>query len=988
MTKIKVERRFVGWSRPLVVEAADLLVSRLLESANPRLGLADYILVLPGGRAGRRLVEIIVQASKVSGLANPQVLTPGEVVARVDAVVGAVIEPYRDLKPASPMEELLAWQRAARTLDPDALQAIFGRSMDGLLNAETGALDISIKQATRFNKVKRELNGAALTISEASKILLKASPSQTSERWEALAALWENYQRELLAARLFDTLDARRLALSPQYIGATSEKLRANPENCKSIVLIGCIDLNHLAKSLLGSLNQPLESIIAAPKELQECFDPFGTLIDAASLELSTHFESAVPDHAVCVTRTPTEQGEQVVRQCLERGLAVGDLPSCLTIGILDPEARVYLERALSARGLNLHSGAATRFANTALGKLMQSLKEYLRSGLFQSFAALAGDPLMMNLVLEGAAQDVRAKLDSARVELVPFRVPRGLKGIEPSSEGVSDLLDLEKRLEQVLGALIASGEQELQLLCNGVENLLVKISERLGRDPFSSGLGIQGLHEWECSYQLVIDEITKIFASDRSKQVRFSADQFIELLLELLADSTIPDLGRENEVEALGWLELLHDDAPVLALLGFNEGYVPSPVQGDALLSEGVRRDLGIQSMQARVLRDRYILAALSHSRQLAALTLARWSTTGEPLSPSRLLLSGSPKEIARKILKLNQQSIDSVAPIEPSLRTEKGSWINLEQLRPLIVADRGKLSVSEFESYLRSPLQWLLDRAMRASLDGPLRNRIEKIPEDLYELDAAQYGELAHAILKDGLEGLAEGEVRESEIRAALQAAFESIMLRRFGVNFNRWIAPAVQIQLFRLREQLEFIAKAESAERTKGWFPKYFEIDLGKLKGTALKVAVAGVGEVEVTGRIDRVDFNPSANSWRILDYKTSASSERPRAAHLSSRKAWKNLQLPLYVLALERAGFSGEIISCYFKIGTTQEKTGIDLVTPGWSLEELESAQSEAARLANEMLNPSQVLEAMLRDRSKRVEAEREFILRAKRGVVEP
>src|SRR5690606_20786173 len=95
-----------------------------------------------------------------------------------------------------------------------------------------------------------------------------------------------------------------------------------------------------------------------------------------------------------------------------------------------------------------------------------------------------------------------------------------------------------------------------------------------------------------------------------------------------------------EGDLEALGWLELHHDAAPNLIVMGVNDGSVPQSITSDEFLPNALRGALGLQTSETRYARDAYLLQAIDRSRSLT-LIAGRRGPEGDPLTPSRLLLA-----------------------------------------------------------------------------------------------------------------------------------------------------------------------------------------------------------------------------------------------------------------------------------------------------------------------------------------------------------
>ncbi|HEX4147780.1 MAG TPA: hypothetical protein VHY20_02285, partial [Pirellulales bacterium] len=73
-----IRRVFIDWRHPALAKTAELLCQR---HANPAgIDLQNTIVALPGGRAGRRLLQLLVERAEQLGLplVPPQIITVGE----------------------------------------------------------------------------------------------------------------------------------------------------------------------------------------------------------------------------------------------------------------------------------------------------------------------------------------------------------------------------------------------------------------------------------------------------------------------------------------------------------------------------------------------------------------------------------------------------------------------------------------------------------------------------------------------------------------------------------------------------------------------------------------------------------------------------------------------------------------------------------------------------------------------------------------------
>ena len=104
-----IRREFSDWSQPALPAAADWLLRRY--SVERRCDLREVIVAMPGGRAGRRLLEALADRAERSDreLIPPRVLTLGELPELL----------YDAKKPfANDLTQHLAWIAALQGIPP------------------------------------------------------------------------------------------------------------------------------------------------------------------------------------------------------------------------------------------------------------------------------------------------------------------------------------------------------------------------------------------------------------------------------------------------------------------------------------------------------------------------------------------------------------------------------------------------------------------------------------------------------------------------------------------------------------------------------------------------------------------------------------------------------------------------------------------------------------------------------------------------------
>ena len=209
-----------------------------------------------------------------------------------------------------------------------------------------------------------------------------------------------------------------------------------------------------------------------------------------------------------------------------------------------------------------------------------------------------------------------------------------------------------------------------------------------------------------------------------------------------------------------------------------------------------------------------------------------------------------------------------------------------------------------------------------------------------DRVEWNARDFGTAAHAIMELlGRDPEARNLTHPPTLHAWLSAQLDHLVASSFGTR----VPLAVRVQAEALRQRLAWLARVQCASRTEGWeiidVESKFEIP---------------IGSSTVVGKIDRIDRHRDLGTLRVIDYKTGKlvkavdgehrtkiTSATVLAAHLANDSPavhaahsrgkpvdllWRNLQLPLYALALsERDGCLPR--PCYFTLGPTAAEVAI-------------------------------------------------------------
>ena len=522
---------------------------------------------------------------------------------------------------------------------------------------------------------------------------------------------------------------------------------------------------------------------------------------------------------------------------------------------LADPETFPEIQGALRAKGLKVHNPSAMALSTSSLGHLAHQLAALARTSSYSVFSAFVrGGDVRRWLKAELKIDDAKltaalVDLDNRQQQLIPAKVD-----------------DIASKTEHTLRAIFEL--VKVQLRKRGMRQILASIFSTLALDERD-----ERSREFAAAAEAVNGLIDECFAKDVPR------DLALELFERRLGETTYslePDEG--DTILTDGWLELPFLDADEVTISGFAEGKVPESVVGHAFLPDSLRRGLGLVDNTARTARDKTILAMTLACRETTAVTVHFHSVDGkgDVMKPSRLLFDcKDDEELVRRVIALyaTRAGTGETPPADLPDR-----WKIKLQVPPEY-AELRKTSPSGLDLYMHCPFTYLLRKTYNESEDY----RAE-------ELDASEFGNLAH----DALEAWGQGELKDSTdadaIAAALEEKVDAILVERFGLE----IPAIVALQGESVKRRLRRFAALQAARAADGW----------RVMATERKMKVA-YGHTVVAGRCDRIDFNERTGEWCVVDYKTWDSAARAAAFETKKdgTRVWKSLQLPLYCAMLD-------------------------------------------------------------------------------------
>ena len=364
-----VKREFLGWDRPGLVSAVDYLVERFGQAG--QLDLRSVVIVVPGGRAGRRLLELLVDRAGESGRAlfPPNILTQGELPERLY---------LPKLRFAENLEQHLAWVEAIRASDPAGVQAVFPTL------PEANDLMAWLALGQMLSRIHRELSADALDFDAVADCGARLPDFRETARWRALAEIQKAYLRRLDALDLWDLQTARLVAIRQGECRTQNE-----------IVLLAAADMNRAEQRMLDQVQDRVTSLVIAPEGLRERFDSYGCLRPEAWRDVPVELAPG----QIEVVGGPADQAAAAVRALASwDGRFSGEE---ITIGVPDAEIVPYLEQYLRQAEVPARYGAGVPARASAPLRLLEAVAAYLEGRRFSAWAALVRHPAVERWLLK-----------------------------------------------------------------------------------------------------------------------------------------------------------------------------------------------------------------------------------------------------------------------------------------------------------------------------------------------------------------------------------------------------------------------------------------------------------------------------------------------------------------------------------------------------------------------------------------------------------
>lgn len=799
---------------------------------------------------------------------------------------------------ATETARLLSWRRVLARFPRGRLGPLF----PGLASASTASVPFDL--AVQLLRLQDELAEMGWTIGQ-----IAEHDAMEPERWQVLSELEAAYLEALEEA---GWMDPNR---------AFSRLQRSIPEElavCDTLYVVGLHNLTPRQMALIEDFAQSgrrVEHIWAVPEDQIKTLDGWGH-------PDPDYWESApIPDHVVEGLVKKVAEPMAAVHAILPLAKAYSESVDDLALVSCEADVRETLIEMAAFEGLVFYDPEGDLWEQNPLGNCLlkglswhksrglDDLQDLLQHELFRAWIdSWSGNPNQLQKSLYKVQKDKFLETYSALCD-----------GDLASSREIGQIRNLVERMEQQLFSGFASGF--LKGLWTMANRLGAFLKSDEGGDP-----------------RLLVEELHETLGAS------LDGAEGEELFRYLMRTRRFYPDRDPHERPVSGWLEAPWETAPHLVLVGIPDATVPGPKNRSPFLSPGLRKSLGLpghrEEAAFHALRLRLMLESRSGEGRLDILHYEK-ALSGAAVLPSRFLFNASTGGVVRRTRFL----MKSEAPERVTPASSFGSQLCLPE--PGVPES---LSISGMNLYLNNPFHYYLKYIQKWEA-------FEKLP---IEMDALQFGTLAHAVLdRFAAEVRQRPTSKSAEIRAFLLAELDRTARERLGSD----PAPAVQIQLDSMRQRLLALGDVFEACFQSGYMVCETEWDFGKEQHLSL-------GPMRLKGIIDLVLHRPSDNRYLLVDYKTRDSAKGAQAAHYNKPRAvpddpflpeqyfalgdkiyrWNDLQLPLYAHAWKE--IRGADVACaYINLAKAVSQIKLDIweVTP----EEVKCAVTCAEAIAGKV-----------------------------------
>ena len=305
--------------------------------------------------------------------------------------------------------------------------------------------------------------------------------------------------------------------------------------------------------------------------------------------------------------------------------------------------------------------------------------------------------------------------------------------------------------------------------------------------------------------------------------------------------------------------------------ILGFSDKDFPRTSHEKLLLSDADRlhlNDAGLEISKGgneSLLAEKFLIyRGLTVAKKYLYVSYPLADSEGEAMHPSQFVdrLKNLFPKIRAEFVKLdvleNLGTQGNYAVVEPQKFLDGGIALQL-----YAAENKMRGSVTRFEKFNKCPFQYFATYGLR------LEERRE------YKLKPLDVGNILHSIMRQFGEDLQAENLRWGDVgKEEISRRVEKILDELTPKLLNKILLSSKTLEHQRDRIKNVAIASLQrltELDRHSKFHPEIFEATFNSLSKKALVYNIDGV-EMELTGKIDRVDFSEDGQYFLIIDYKT--------------------------------------------------------------------------------------------------------------------
>ena len=917
-------RHFLGWDRP----AIELVATKLeaLNESNPD-GFRRATIVVPTAESGRRLREYMAERAK-KPLLMPRITLTGQLI------------PCRGDHVATEQETLAAWLHVLQ-------HAMADKPLPWLLEV-----------ATQMQRIRKQLEQEARTPDwqpETMQSFVRDYLCESEEQWENTIT-YENERWEALKTT-FSSVDEQLSLWGLQ----PAEQCRAKELSApvpRGPIIIACVpELSPLNRLYLQRLTETgaaqVEIWVNAPQNEAARFDAFGQPIPVITTgAFAKQGWSECPIEIPAQNHGGTIRAEDVIHPTgsvqafgkkvkeLAGGYHARDLilSSCddtlspMLVSAFKPEWQVNIPEGRSL--LATEAGRIPRQILDACAALQ--ITEAMQRRDFDDFLVLLRNRTFQCCF---SAYSVPAAFNHYLTELCQEHLPCSVQHL---LHVMQRRLKSEEQEEQPNQQLIQQLKTYIQFITDAADFICdcahsAKLPKRL-RELASALTHHLKKPEMKRAARLlskVMEETADLVANKLIACPPPTALMLMAHMVEKQAAGVLEGAGERNKsINLKGWRELCYTNAPRIIIAGMHEGHVPERMPADAYLPNAYRAFLCMTNDTSRCARDSFLVTALLHSRPAGAIhfVLSAATIDGTPIAPSPLLLrcstaAATAERVNWLFSDAHAESADNEYDLLPFIKPAAPHTNAADMENVALIAEGIKnpyedieypFSPSAIKEFLNCPLRFWLKKIHRISPSDTL-------PDDKSEPDAAEYGNLLHAILQDittryhNTPPTTNCDELTNEIAAYAAECATARVAEQYG-GPDTPLPVTLRILQRNLIKTAQAFAKCHATDLCDGW-----EVILTEERLVFSMPSGQDTAPLCFDMRVDRVDRHRNDGRMRVIDYKSNALD--PRKTHwekLSETASelyhaylpaewvvqdsknnvhrWSSVQLPLYAESL--------------------------------------------------------------------------------------